>query len=72
LRELITEGLEYLRMKCSEREYFNSSAKIEPQHTKLPLKTEVVCAQRVLVTLSGNCLACGPELFIFFRIAGSI
>jgi hypothetical protein len=27
LRELISESLEYLRMKCSERGYFNSSAK---------------------------------------------
>lgn len=65
LRELITEGIEYLRMKCSEREYFNSSAKIESRHTKLPIKTGKICAKRVLVTLSENCLDHGPDLLIF-------
>jgi hypothetical protein len=68
LRKLITEGLDYTRMKCSEREYFNSSAKMEPRHTKLPLKREKVCEQRLLVRLSENCLAHGPELFIFLGL----
>jgi len=65
LRVLLTEGLEYLRMKCSEREYFNSSAEIEHRRIKLPLKTGKICAKRVLVTLSENCLDRGPDLFIF-------
>jgi len=68
LRELNTEGTEYLRMKCSEREYFNSSAKIEPRHTKLPLKREKVCAKSVLVTLSESCLPHGPELLTFLGL----
>jgi hypothetical protein len=68
LMELITEGLGCLKMKCSEREYLNISAKIEPRYTKLPLKRGKVCAKRVLVTLSENCLAYGPKLFIFLGL----
>jgi hypothetical protein len=65
LRKLITEGLGYLRMKYSEREYLNISAKIEPIHTKLPLRRGKVYAKRVLITLSENCLAHGPKIVCF-------
>ena len=46
----------------------NSSAKIDTGHTKLPLNRGKVWEKRVLVTLSENCLAGGPELFIFWGL----
>jgi hypothetical protein len=40
LRELIIEGIKYIRMKCRERGYFINFTKKESGHQKLPLKRE--------------------------------